>query len=224
MNIQPERSFPLNGDLIERRRRELKLSREALAAKCEVTTKTIRRWIKGAKAFLVHVELLAEALQVAPQQLVCSYGFVSYELGEPQRSFAAYEEVIRFLRSTFQSAMAPLLPQETVLTLREAASTTLTYKEKVKKEKTRDKRQEFEISLLWLRVANRIQELIWASHRDNDHPEYLELNYGVVYKIIEKARYWIRVDYWTDQDIEAAGMRLTPLVADIETLLSRHHK
>ena len=65
-----ERQYPLKTKVLAAKIKERGYTIALLAQKLDLNVSTVRRWLKGGKAYMRNIEPLAKAISVSPQELI----------------------------------------------------------------------------------------------------------------------------------------------------------
>lgn len=228
-----DRTFTLNVEQLNALRIHYGFSWAALAAAANIDEKTLRRWRNGAAAYLANIEQVSNVLKCAPQRLIQGYGF-GRQPGLPKHSFSNFSTLIDSLEITLKHSLPTLYIHNVLVAINNASAYTLAYTSSVERGDPRNRLSEIDIADLWFKVVEALHDLQNVirkayvekpsdgpalEYRCFKNPDDLERPFEVIEIVFQKFRYWVRVDMWSETDIEAAGIKLEPLVSRVRTLM-----
>jgi transcriptional regulator with XRE-family HTH domain len=204
-----------DGVKIRKLRIDQELTQEELARKVGCSKRTVENVEAGRRVKKSNLDDIAEALGCESGGLVSPRG-EWYAHFRDEYAYDNFEQCVSFIGEWLKSQpiahSSVLRPLDELLScLHRAANHTVAYTARVRRHgEPRDLDRELELSDEWLCVAEFILKI-----------EDLREARSFARRLFEKARYWADIDAWTDQQIEEAGIRLDPLLRQVESLIER---
>lgn len=204
MAKQPERnrSVKADGDAIKRLRKSKGFAVEDLSRISDISERTIRSAENGGSVHVRTIKALANVFLVSCDDLI-----QGSNLPWPRQNSDAWHDFTQFLEAagagiTYHRSDIDRL----LISFTRAANHTLSYCTRITAGEERSRDAELRLSDLWLLVVDPLLRLG---------------NYEIKRKIVLKSRYWACIDYWSDEDIQNAGIKLEPLTKEAEAILNK---